>query len=108
MLYQQIRADLTAAMKSKDRDKSNNIRYIISHITTKEKEVGTSVEETDVVAILKRLQKQCKNSIEKFTEGNRQDLIDHEMKCLEVVESYIPKQLDRVQIETIVLKLVAE
>jgi uncharacterized protein YqeY len=61
-----------------------------------------SVEDPDVLQILKRQIKQRRESIEQFKLGNRQDLADKEAAELGILEAYLPPQMGDSDIEAMV------
>src|ERR1700722_20156703 len=101
-------------MKSGDKLKLSVIRGVQS--TMKNKEIDDRVKAADpndkrtqdekdddsVLGVLKTLVKQRKESIEQFKAGGRQDLVDQEAAELKILESYLPQQLGRAELESIV------
>jgi uncharacterized protein YqeY len=76
----------------------------------KQREVDERIELTDadIVAIVDKLVKQRKDSIEAFTKAARTDLIDKETAELNVLLGYLPERLDSVAIAAEVAAIVAE
>src|SRR3989338_6822212 len=94
MLQEKINKDLVEAMKTNDQAKTSTLRMLNSVIhnaviAKRPKEL----EEADVVDIIAKQIKQRGESIEQFKKGNRQDLADKEAKELEILKSYMPKQI---------------
>jgi uncharacterized protein YqeY len=56
------------------------------------------LSEEEQIKVLKKLQKQRKDAIEKFNEGGRADLADNEKLELEVIEKYLPEAMTKEQI----------
>jgi uncharacterized protein YqeY len=97
-LAEKIQKDLIDAMRAKDELRLSVLRGIKSAIQYKETEKTRVLEETDSIQILQTLVKQRKESIEQFTKGGRQDLVDKESKELAILETYLPASLsDRVR-----------
>ncbi len=108
-LKDQIATDMKAAMKSKQMDKLNALRMVQSAFKNREIELRPNpITEDDYLNILKKLVKQRKESIEQFQLAKRQDLVDAESKELSLLETYMPAQMDRGQIETLVKKVIAD
>ena len=111
--------DLKASMKNGDKVRLSVIRMVQS--TLKNREIDDRVKAVDpndkrtpdqkdddnVMAVLKTLVKQRKESIEQFTAGGRQDLVDQESAELKVLESYMPQQMGKEELEKIVAEAVA-
>lgn len=110
--------DLKASMKSGEKLKLSVIRSIQS--TLKNREIDDRVKPVDpkdtrtqdqkddesVMSVIKSLVKQRKDSIEQFKAGGRQDLVDQKMSELAVLESYLPQQMERAEVEAIVAEAV--
>ena len=106
-LKDQIVADVKSAMKNKEQDKLSTLRMLHSEIKNKEIAVRPNeLSEDDTLAVLKKLAKQRKDSIEQFGKANRQDLVDKETAELAVLEAYLPEQMGKEQIEAIVAEVI--
>jgi uncharacterized protein len=102
MLQQTIDKDIKTAMLAKDAVRLRGLRAIKAALLTAKTEKGASdilSEETEV-KVLQRLVKQRKESSEIYVTQNRPDLQQIEMEEMEVIEAYLPKQLDREAIKT--------
>jgi uncharacterized protein YqeY len=95
--------DLKSAMKSKDTLRLNAIRLVKKYIQELETSVGHNGEATDaeVLKIVGKLVKQGKDSAEQYKAAGRNDLYDEEIAQVNVLESYLPKQMsdDEISIE---------
>ncbi len=107
-LAEQVRKDITDAMKAKDARKLSALRMVQAAFKNREIELrpGTMPED-EYVGVLKKLAKQRKESIDQFQQAGRQDLVDAETAELKILETYMPAQLSREQIEQIVNDVVA-
>jgi len=65
------------------------------------------LEDSDVIIVIKRQIKRHQDSIDQFKKGQRQDLVDKETKELEILESYLPKQLSEEEIRKVVEEVVS-
>lgn len=103
MLEQKILNDYKEAMKNKDAVKSSVLNFLRSDLNyaaiAKKK---TSLEDADVLAIIKKHIKQHQDSIEQFTKGNRMDLAEKEKKELEVLKGYLPEELPQEEVKKII------
>lgn len=103
----QITADIKAAMIAKDSLKLGALRMLQSAIKNKEIELRPNpISADDVQAVIKKLAKQRKESIEQFQQAGRQDLVDQETAELKVLEVYLPAQMSREQIEALVTEVI--
>jgi uncharacterized protein YqeY len=91
-LKARITEDMKAAMRAREAARLSAIRLLLAAI--KQKEVDDRVELTDamVAAIVDKLIKQRKDSIEQFSRAGRTDLADKERFELEVLSAYLPAQ----------------
>jgi uncharacterized protein len=107
-IREKITADVKSAMLAKDSVKLNTLRFLQSAI--KNKEIDSRPEPItaeDVMAVIKKLVKQRKESIEQFTTANRMDLADQESAELKVLEAYMPTQMGQADVEKIVNDVIA-
>ena len=111
-LHQKIKADTKESMLAKDETRTLVLRGIQAEIQKEllaKKTLATEATDEEVVAIVKRLSKQRKDSIEQFTMGNRLDLAKSEARELAILEAYLPKVMSRDEIKKIALaKIKAE
>lgn len=105
MLTKQIRDDMVAAMKAKDALKVQTLRGALSSFTnelvSKGRKPTEELTDDEAVAVLKRLAKQRKDSIEQFTKGNRPELAEKESGELAIIEAYLPQSAPREEIEKV-------
>ena len=107
-LREQITNDIKTAMKEKNMEKLNALRMVQSAFKNREIELRPNpMPEDECLAVIKKLVKQRKESIEQFQAAGRTDLVDAETKELKLLETYLPAQLSREQIETMVNEVIA-
>ena len=107
-LKDRITDDMKAAMRAKDAARLLAIRGLLAAVKQREVDERIILDDAAVVAIVDKLVKQRKDSIEQFTAGGRQDLVDKERAELQVLESYLPARLGADAIAAEVAALVAE
>ena len=103
-----LMADIKACMKSGDKDRLAVLRLVSAAV--KQREVDDRVETDDpaMIAILDKMAKQRRESIEQFNKGGRDDLSAVEQKELEIIQAYLPQQLSDDEIQTLIDTAVAE
>ncbi len=108
LLKDQITDDMKTAMRAKDTQRLGTIRMLLAAIKQKEVDERVNLDDVAVIAIVDKLIKQRKDSIEAFTKAARMDLADIESAELLVLTAYLPARLsaDAVLIE--VKAIVAE
>ena len=107
-LKDRITDDMKTAIRAKDAPRLLTIRGLLAAIKQREVDERIVLDDAAVVAIVDKLVKQRKDSIEQFTAGGRQDLVDKEKAELQVLESYLPVRLGADEIAAEVAALVAE
>jgi len=104
-MQEKIRAEMTAAMKAKDALKTSVLRGLvaafINESISKGKKPQDPLADEEALAVIKRAVKQRKDSIDQFKKGNRADLVEKEESELKILETYLPAQMSRGDIEKI-------
>ena len=106
-LKQQITEDMKQAMRAKDSVRLGAIRLLTAAIKQKEVDERIELNDAQVVAIIDKMIKQRKDSIEQFTAGGRQDLADVEKTELDILAVYMPAQLSESDIRSEVDRAIA-
>jgi uncharacterized protein YqeY len=108
MLEEKIFSDYKEAMKNRDTLKSSVLSFLrAAMINTAMEKKKKSLEDNDVIGVIKKQVKQRQDSIEQFQKGNRQDLADKEISELVILKAYLPEELSSNEIKKIVEECVA-
>ncbi len=107
-LSEKLADDLKSAMKSGDRAKVSVIRMVKSAVKNREIEKGSPLSDDEITAVIHSISKQVKDSIEQFSKGGRQDLVQKESEELAIIQSYLPQQLSPDEVKTEVEKVIRE
>ena len=107
-LKEQITEDMKTAMRAKDSERLGTIRLLLAAIKQKEVDERVVVDDVMAVAIVDKLIKQRKDSIEAFEKAARKDLADKEAAELLVLQAYLPARLSGEEITLEVKAIVAE
>jgi len=107
-LSETIQKDIITAMKAKDELRLSVLRMVKSALQLKEVEKLRALDDAESIQLLQTLVKQRKESIEQFTKGGRQDLVDKETRELAVVESYLPASASEAEMDAAVAKAIAD
>jgi uncharacterized protein YqeY len=93
--------EMKTAMRAKDKVTLETLRAIKSAILLAKTEKGGSDEmsEADELKLLMKLQKQRKDSLEIYEQQKREDLAAEERGQLEVIERFLPKQMDQAELD---------
>ena len=107
-LGETIQKDIVAAMKSKEEMKLGVLRMVKAAIQLKEVEKLRKLDEQESIQLLQTLVKQRKESIDQFTKGGRQDLVEKEQKELSILERYLPAGASQAEMDAAVTRAIAE
>ncbi len=107
-LKERIIDDMKAAMRAKDSERLGTIRLLTAAMKQKEVDDRVELDDTMVIAILDRMLKQRKDSIEAFDKAARQDLADKETAEVKVLQAYLPARLSAAEVAAEVKAIVAE
>ena len=103
-----IKSDMGQALKAGDKPRLSVLRLLISAISYAEIDKQKKLDDSDVIDVLSKEAKKHKESIEAFEKGNRQDLVDKEKSELAVITKYMPQQMSRDEIVSIVQNIINE
>lgn len=109
-LFDQISEDIKAAMKAHDKVRLETLRNIKKVFLEAKTAPGAndSLADADALKIIAKLAKQGRETATTYTQAGRQELAEAELAQVEVLESYLPKQLSQEEIEAEVKKVIAE
>lgn len=108
-LEQTINQDIKAAMIAKDAVKLRGLRAVKSAILlakTEKSHMEDLTGDTEI-KVLQKLVKQRKESAEIYKGQGREDLYQIEIEEQQVIEAYLPKQLDRTEVERIIKQIIS-
>jgi len=101
-LRERLEDDIRSAMRSRDQQRLDALRFIKSQIQLTEKNQQKDLDEPGVIEVIAKHAKERRESMQMFQEGNRTDLVTKEMAALAVVEEYLPPQMTREDLVRIV------
>jgi len=105
MLHEQIKNNIKEAMLAKNTVLLETLRSMVAGFTnelvSKSRKPSEFLSDEEVIAVITRLSKQRKDSIEQYKKGNREDLVKEEEAQLAILETYLPKLMEKSEIEKI-------
>lgn len=109
-LEEKVMADLKSAMLAKDEKSLRALRAIKSAIILAKTSEGAGgqIKEEDETKLLQKLVKQRKDSLEIYEKQNREDLAQKERDEIEVIEKFLPKQMDESELRKAISKIIQE
>ena len=107
-LSERINNDLKEAMKNKDSFKLSVIRMIKGAMQLEKPNPREELSDDDVIKVISKQIKMRKESILQFEKAGRNDLVEQNKKELEILSSYMPKQLSDEELNQIIDKVFEE
>jgi uncharacterized protein YqeY len=107
-LHQSLDDDLKRAMKSSDRLKTSVLRMVKAAIKNRQVEKQRELSEEEIISVILTLSKQRREAIELFSKGGREDLADKEKQEISILQAYLPSQLTREDLDSLIIELIQE
>lgn len=93
MLKERIQDDMKVAMKAADKRRLGTVRLILAAIKQREVDERIELDDTQILAVLDKMVKQRRDSIEQYTKADREDLAEQERYEVGVCQQYLPEAL---------------
>lgn len=107
-LKQRIQNDMKEAMRAHEKQRLDAIRLILAAIKQIEVDERIEADDSRVLAILDKMLKQRRDSIEQYQKGNRPDLAELENFEVDLIQHYLPAQLSDAEITALINQAIAE
>lgn len=101
-LKTRILDDVKIAMRSRDRERLAVLRLVTAAIKQREVDERIELDDDDVLAVLDKMNKQRRESLEQFSNAGRDDLAAQERFELELIQTYLPEPLDEAEITALI------
>jgi uncharacterized protein YqeY len=108
MLKEKLMQDLKEAMKEKNEIKKNTVQMVRASILQYEKDNGVELNDKEIINIIAKEVKKRKDAAADFEKSGRDDLIAQNNAELEVLGQYLPKQLNKDEIEVIIKQIIED
>jgi uncharacterized protein YqeY len=106
LLQEKIRENIKESMKAGDKVRLEVMRGLVTAFTNElvatNRTPQDMLTDEEAIKVITRASKQRKDSIEQFGKGNRQDLVDAETAQLRIIEEYLPKLMEKSEVEKFV------
>ncbi len=103
LIHQSLKASIPEALKARDEVKLRTLRSVVTAMTnevvSKKRKPDEFLTDEEALAVIKRAANQRKDSIEQYEKGGRPELAEPEYAELSILESYLPSQMTREEIE---------
>jgi hypothetical protein len=107
-LLKKLDEDLITALKKSDKLKLSVLRMAKAAVKNQQIDKGRELQDEEILAIFSTLAKQRRESIEQFSKGGRDDLVQQETLELAILQSYMPAQLSAEEIDDLILQAIKE
>src|SRR5262245_37499745 len=107
-LVDEVTSAIAAAMRRQDAARLSALRMLKAALMNREVEKARALDDAEARQVVSSLVKQRKDSIEQFTRGGRQDLVDKETAEIAILESYLPPAADPAAVDRAVVEAIAE
>lgn len=111
-MHNQIQEQIKDAMRAKDEVRVTTLRGMIAAFMTEtmnlKRKPDVKLSDEEAIAVIRRLVKQRKDSIEQFLKGNREDLANAEKAELLILEEFLPAQMSEEKVRELVSLKIAE
>ena len=107
-LKAKITDDMKAAMKAREAERLSAIRLMLAAIKQIEVDERKDLSDPEVISVIGRMIKQRRDSIAQFQAAGRKDLVDKESFELDLLSSYLPKQLSDDEIASEITAVLAQ
>jgi len=101
-LQERIQEDMKSSLRNKDSIRLGVIRMIMAAIKQREVDERITLEDSQVIEVLGKMQKQHRESISQYEKAQRQDLADKEAFEISVIQEYLPPPLDNTKLEELI------
>lgn len=106
-IKEKVSNKLKEAMIKKDSNLTSTLRLILAAIKDKEiisrgKNIDTQINDKEIISLLQTMIKQRKGSVELYLQGNRVDLANKEQNEIEIITTFLPRQLSKQEINQII------
>jgi len=106
-LKNQITEDMKSALKAGEKDRLKVVRLMLAAIKQIEIDKRTELDDAAVLAVLDKMVKQRRDSVDQFEKGNREDLAAIERAEIEVLGHYLPEPLSADELAALVDEAIA-
>lgn len=108
LVLEQLFKDMKDALRAGDKLRLGVIRLLRAQLENVAIQRRRELTEDEILSVFSSAVKMRKEAIEKFREGNRQDLVEKELAELNIVQGYLPQPLSEEEVSVLVDKTVRE
>lgn len=106
-LKSRITADMKSAMRAADKDRLGVIRLLQAAIKQREVDERVELDDAQVTAVIEKMVKQRRDSVQQYTDGGRPELAAAEQAEIDILADYLPEQLGEAEIAQLIDEAIA-
>jgi hypothetical protein len=106
-LKEKIKDDIKQAMRDKNESRVTTLRMLSAAIQRREVDERIQLDDTQVIAVVEKLVKQGRESIEQYMKGGRPELAEKESGDIVIFQAYLPQQLGDAEIDKLIAEAIA-
>jgi uncharacterized protein len=95
-------------MRAGDKSRVGVLRFTLAAVKQREVDSRTTLDDAGVVAVLEKLIKQGRESIEQYRSGGRADLVAKESAEIAILEQYLPQRLSAAELDALIAEVIRE
>lgn len=110
MLRQRLTDDMKSALKAGEKERLGVIRLMIAAMRSADFEPASkgAIDDAGIIAVLTKMVKQRRDSVEQYTKGGRKDLADKELAEITIIETYLPKMMSEANTRAAIAEVIKE
>jgi len=106
-LRERVNEDMKSAMKAREAERLSTIRLLLAAVKQREVDERITLDDAGVVAVVEKMLKQRKDSVQQYEQAGRTDLADREKAEMALLSGYLPQQLADAELEAVVAEALA-
>jgi len=107
-LKAQINEDMKTALKAGDKRRLGTVRLVMAAVKQREVDERIALDDAQILAVLDKMLKQRRDSIDQYSKAGREDLVEQEHFEVEIIQAYLPQGLSEQEIDALVVAAVSE
>ena len=107
-LKARIQEDVKQAMRAHERERLAALRLLTAAVKQKEVDERIEADDTQVLAVLDKMAKQRRESLDQFQQAGRDDLAAKEQYELDLIQAYLPEPLSEQELSDLIRSTIAE
>lgn len=107
MLKKRIQDEMKAAMKAREKRRLGIIRLILAAVKQREVDERIELDDTQMLAVLDKMVKQRRDSIDQFEKAGRTDLAEQEAFEIGVLKEYLPEAMSEAEIAALIKEAIS-